>query len=539
MNSAHESLNVLVRRFGPGVLDDAEDLRSLLGDMMPGEDQAADRHVIVEAVDDGVVGRLRDLLGTGAEPRSAVERVADLMSQHRRTDVLSARWAVATIGSTLDLVPLDLLGEVTEARNRPPTQDSMGARPGGDRRAGNQPAGSPPVGGPPVGDRPAVQPGIETIVPPPRDSNEALPPTNFPPPATPPWQSVPPPEQSQPTPPWQSQPTPPWQPPPPQRRRPIWLLVGLPAVAVLAVAAIIWAVVASGGDDDPPVTDPPPVDLYDVAEVASRFDALGDNLLAGASECVRVAPADGEDESVRCDAGDFDIVLVTFESRSALEDSRSARTDGSGWMVTSSRDGNYAEQELVTGGSAVYWDATDAVQSAYVRADQSLDELKSWWTARDVTVVTPTTPPVPDTWEGLFTDPGFEQFARFYVEGSDADCSLVEELDEGDVEAVVCEYANDFVVGFYLAASVADMTVYRDFAMLDDGAGYGTAGSVVVDTYTIGDGETTQGSVITYLDKDTGNARVYWDQDSTFAYGFISSPRTDEEEAIEFWRNGP
>lgn len=112
MADVRRSLRTVVERFGPRVLDDADELRSLLDDMPEEDVSSTEINLLVDAVRFGAVARLQSLLEHGADPATAVASAGGFLAAQRgATNERSAVWACATLGYALDLVPeqLDLV----------------------------------------------------------------------------------------------------------------------------------------------------------------------------------------------------------------------------------------------------------------------------------------------------------------------------------------------------------------------------------------------------------------------------------------------
>lgn len=156
----HDSLRELVSVRGPGVVDEAEELRGALDDFLA-EDEATlgELNLLVDAVRLGALRRVLDVLAHGAAPQAAIREAGAALARDRGTDdPTRSCWALAVLCFALGKVDEPLVrmfrgdaGTVPAAT--PPT-------------APNGPV--PPVLGVGTVDRPrTVSPAAPSVTPPP------------------------------------------------------------------------------------------------------------------------------------------------------------------------------------------------------------------------------------------------------------------------------------------------------------------------------------------------------------------------------------
>lgn len=253
----HDSLRELVTVRGPGVVDEAEELRGALDDFLA-EDEATlgELNLLVDAVRLGALRRVLDVMDHGAEPEAAIREAGGALARDRGTDdPTRSCWALATLGFAL--------GKVDESMVRMFRGD-----------AGTMPAPHPPTG--PHGRAPEAAPSgpadFSTADRPPTRVISEETPTSSPP--------TPPPIGSQPTPPpppISVQPPAPTvevhAPPPlpkyvgpvppvvPEEKKPSragsFVLVVLVALLLGGLIAAGYILLRSDGDDDPTASDDP------------------------------------------------------------------------------------------------------------------------------------------------------------------------------------------------------------------------------------------------------------------------------------------
>lgn len=95
----HESLRDLVSMRGPGVVDEAEELRGALDDFLA-EDEATvgELNLLVDAVRLGALRRVLDVLEHGAHPPAAIQEAGAALARDRGTDdPTRSCWAIAAL----------------------------------------------------------------------------------------------------------------------------------------------------------------------------------------------------------------------------------------------------------------------------------------------------------------------------------------------------------------------------------------------------------------------------------------------------------
>ncbi|GAA3667891.1 hypothetical protein GCM10022237_29720 [Nocardioides ginsengisoli] len=106
----HRTLRELVGVHGPGWLEDADDLRGVLEDVVgEGDATPAELRLLVDTVRYGALPRLAGLLADHAAPAAAITAATDLLVTQTGADRDRARWAVATLGFARGLVPEELV----------------------------------------------------------------------------------------------------------------------------------------------------------------------------------------------------------------------------------------------------------------------------------------------------------------------------------------------------------------------------------------------------------------------------------------------
>lgn len=135
------ALDDLVRRFGPGVLDDADGLGPLLDDFVVDRHEQVRARVVVDAVRLRSWQRLRDLRAHGAAPDAALDSAAAHLVEIRGgTDPGSAREALAALAGAAGLL-VDPAASAAETQQpslaKPPATTE--APDGGTTRLGTPP----------------------------------------------------------------------------------------------------------------------------------------------------------------------------------------------------------------------------------------------------------------------------------------------------------------------------------------------------------------------------------------------------------------
>ncbi len=110
MSTLQGQLRALYLQYGDQLLADADGLRAVLDDYLDdGVATPGEVNMVVEAVRFGVAARLQSLLDAQADPRAAVNEVADVLARERGGGVGSARWSVAVVGYAVDRLPADIV----------------------------------------------------------------------------------------------------------------------------------------------------------------------------------------------------------------------------------------------------------------------------------------------------------------------------------------------------------------------------------------------------------------------------------------------
>ena len=373
-SSLHEAVKTLTQRFGTGIVSNADNFSAVLEDWAE-EGDAAQAALLVDAVRYGALEQLQRVMAVpGSDATAAVNQAAEhMVSRRGGTDPSSARWAVAVLGSALNLVP-----------------ESLVAAPAGGPPPPHPP--SPPPPPPHLGDLSNGQP--VTVPGGPLQGGG---------PWTPGGAMVPP--------------TPPYLGPGPsgyatKSRKTFWIVLGS-AVAVLAViGGVLAVVVAGGGDDDknpdpdntsktpptspsttqPPTPSEPERITTDVLTVAQHFSSLGN--LSNASSCRSEVLTTGYKEIVVCSYSDYDVRLAetadqaTLDAESApfqhpvVEPDLSSATTGPAGTFAQLIYNDTGDGDFPLGATELYWNSMATLMSAsVVNADQnpSANAMREWY----------------------------------------------------------------------------------------------------------------------------------------------------------------
>ncbi len=124
----HHAVRNIVDHVGVNVLDDADNFRGVLDDVL--DEHAADAgevNLLVDAVRFGAVAQLVRLLDTDADPRRALATVgAGLARLRGGADAGAASWACAVLGFAMGRVPEEVVREL--AARRPPPLEPAATR---------------------------------------------------------------------------------------------------------------------------------------------------------------------------------------------------------------------------------------------------------------------------------------------------------------------------------------------------------------------------------------------------------------------------
>jgi hypothetical protein len=529
--SVHEELRTLVNRYGNRVLDAADDLRATLDDFLEvGQATPGEINLLVDAVRLGAYQQLLSMLAHGADPRAAVEGAGARLAEDRGGEQRSASWACATLGYAVGRVPEAV---VLSYLAQQPSRGSVAA--------------PPPVPGQ-YGPNPA-QTASGTGVPPPQPPHAGQPPAYAPSAASAPTQA----------PGYAPAAAPsgagnPWEPPAPPAsgagsRRNVLIGAGA-AVAALAVVGVVAAVVLGGGDEpqgaDASTTTTPTqtVETFDPTfspeELTESYSALGEKVGEGADSCERSEPEDGQSELVRCTYSQLEVLFATYVDESALEDARSGieeEATAQTYEIDTAKEDDSGTWHRVSDPTLdetwMYWDSTDALQSAYVSdttddlPTRAADTFFDQRGAADATRVFPD-PVAP------FESAALWEMAQDYVgdqAGSRAvaDCEP-SKLYEGDLESISCT-DGDYTMFFYLKDSIESLDAERETV---------GEGSVSDTTWNWFRGKAasypTSGRLIKTVVDD--QAVVYWDDTAQLLTGYIYGPTKKMKPVVNYWADG-
>ncbi len=477
----HHQLHALGERLGTGVFDDSDSFRGALDDFLDeGAATSGEINLLVDTVRLGAYQRLVTMIDRGADPAAAVATAGELLARERGSaDLDGSRWACAVLGFATDRVPATEVDRYYNGTVRPTGQSE-----------GVAPTAVPP---PHVSPRP---PQPTAPVPPVARGFAA----QHPPAAVPPTARVAPTYGGQGT---GGGPIPPGYGTAPKKSR--WGLILAAVVVTLALIAggAWWAVAGRDQKADTPGPSPspsttPPTDEFGVDAVSARYAGLApamDNLLF---PCTPTTTAVGETEHLNCDASDgARLELVTFDSESSLADYREYVVDNSVGSVYESSDGQTYYSENPAGDRAepfVYWDDTDALQSARV-GGLALKELKADLVDIEAVVTTPTKPSN-DALRAII-DENLPTLNR---------CKRIENNDVGQSEYNLCRDGSLYIYYAHYT-DLSNLFEYRRFIDQTSDGFDGTTNDWQYDSTP----KVDEGKRIEWVDPDTGNAHLYWD----------------------------
>jgi len=302
---------------------------------------------------------------------------------------------------------------------------------------------------------------------------------------------------------------------------------------------------APAGADPPTATTPAPTGeafarTYTPQQLTESYSALGEKVGEGADACERSEPENGQSELVRCTYSQLEVLFVTYVAESALEDARSGIEEeaaAQAYGLDMAEEDDAGVWHLVSDPGLdetwMYWDSTDALQSAYVsdttddlpsRAAQAFFDQRG---ATDATRVFPD-PLAP------FESAALWEMAKDYV-GEHAGSSEVDGCDtskryEGDVESVTCT-DGDYTLYFHQKGSIESLETEReevsDDAVSDaswnwfrgEPASYPTSGHLVK----------------TVVDDQ---AVVYWDDTGQLLTAYVYGPDKRMIPVVDYWEDG-
>jgi hypothetical protein len=536
--SVHEDLRTLVTRYGERVLDVADDLRATLDDFLEeGQATPGEINLLVDAVRLGAHEQMLSMLTHGADPRAAVEGAGARLAEDRGGDQRSASWACATLGFAVGRVPEALVLAYRSQQPAPGTPPGPPAATSSPDYGINPPAAEGPV--PPLPPAPSSQ--SPTSAP-----QQVYGLTGAPAPTQGPGQPVHP---GQTVAPGYGQA---WQPPGGSgggggRKN---LLIGLGAAIAAAVVIAIIAVIATSGGDSPEADDDPtsptkPTDTavdptFSVDDLATTYGALGSTIDAGAESCERSEPEEDETEVVTCTYEQLEVVFTTYTDEAALDDTRSdieEEASAQSFDLDHAKTSDTGTFQMVSDTTLdvtwMYWDSTEALQSAYV--SDTIDDLPSraanaFFDQRgeaDATRVFPE-PVAP------FESPALWEMAEDYVgdqvDGSSVTGCQTSELYDGDVEAISC-VDDDYTLFFYLKEDMEALEAERELIATD------SVSDTTWNWFKDKDADyPTSGRLIKR--RTEGKAVVYWDESGSLITGYIYAPDSKLGPATDYWVNG-
>lgn len=348
-----QTVKTLVQRFGARIVSDADNFQATLADWVD-ESDTGRAGLLVDAVRTGALDQLqRSMSVAGSDPAVAVAQASQMLQRQRGgTDAGSAHWAVALLGAGLGIVPEHLIASGPPAGGPP-----------------QPPLPVPPHPGP--GQGPGPIPNTDETINIPQGGDTA--------------------------------PTPPLPLPIPSRSgisgKVVAIIAG--ALAVLVGATIALVVVLGGGDDDKdkPKADASPSEsaeperiTTDVTTVAKHFAALGN--LVSASNCRSEDLQEGFSERVVCSFAGFEVHLAEAIDAETLEIHRAEATkaDGTPLLTSTSSNDRASVTQVVyqangdapypDGGTRLYWDSSDSLQSGSVVVDSQktgAQDLRTWY----------------------------------------------------------------------------------------------------------------------------------------------------------------
>lgn len=513
---AHEQVEGLGRRRGPGVFEDHEELRDALGPLIDaGALSPGEASLLVDAVRVGALRSLVGALDAGADVTGAVDAAgAGLARERGSADRTGSAWACAVLGYAVGRVG---------------GQDVRAAL---DRRSAERPADQQPSWDQPSWDQPAAAPA----------SYEQ-------PTYGRPWEPVAPVVPARQT---------------ARKRRTAVALASVGALVVVlgATAAGILLLRDGDGGDETDTTggttttsgEVDPDAALTVEAVAERYAPLGADLADLLDECEAGEPAPAQDEEVVCtltDAGDEEVVgartvtLTTYSSGSGLEDARDALvTHGIGTRWSEQDEGVFwSVRDDGTKDVAVYWEAADDLQVGVLRdaarGSRTVDEADLALEALHATFV--------DTGSALDLPTGVEHpDLQAFAQATDRPevpnllgcAERIQNLDPDELEENVCR-ATDAGMNIYFVRSVDQraLTAFRSARVQNAQADPENGGQ---DVWHYGATPTiTEGPMVWYTATNASGgtgAYLYWEETECLCYGFAVRQDGDLERLRAWWR---
>jgi hypothetical protein len=279
---------------------------------------------------------------------------------------------------------------------------------------------------------------------------------------------------------------------------------------------------------------------FSPTELTESYSALGEDVGEGADRCERSEPEDGQSELVRCTYSQLEVLFATYVDEPALDDARSGIEDeaeAQTYEIDAANAQDAGTWHLVSDPTLnetwMYWDSTEALQSAYV--SDTTDDLPSRAAptffdqrgASDATRVFPE-PLAP------FESAALWEMAQDYI-GDQADSAAVADcktsrLYEGDVEGVTCT-DGDYTLFFYQKDSADSLDAERERvgedAVSDTTWNWfrGRAASYPV-----------SGRLISTRVK--GRAVVYWDDTGQLLTAYVYGPDQRLKPVMDYWGDG-
>jgi hypothetical protein len=319
-------------------------------------------------------------------------------------------------------------------------------------------------------------------------------------------------------------------------------------VAAAVVVGVV-AAVASGDEGDreqsATTTTPTPSQerfdpTFSADDLATGYSALGTKVDSGADECERAEPEDGQVELVRCTYSQLEVVYTTYVDEAALEEARSGIAEEASsqtYELDSEKDNDAGHFRLASDPALdetwMYWDSTDALQSAYVsdttsdlpsRAAQTFFDQRG---QADATRLFPE-PVAP------FESPALWEMAQDYVgdqvKGSSVTDCQPSKLYAGDVEGIKCD-DGDYTLFFYVRQSPASLEEERENVSKD-------AQSDTTWNWFKGEEASYPSSGRLIKTKTDGQAVVYWDDTGLLVTGYIYGPTDRMRPVVDYWSDG-
>ena len=463
----HERLRELKTKAGPAVFRDPDDFASALADVMA-EDEATDGEIslLVSAVRSEAVARLETMIDNHADPVRAVGDAADLLAQKQGTSVEGSRWAVASIGYALSKVDDTVVRRFPSpwrTTGETPTEEDYDKTRGADELAKTRSKEEL------AKTRKKDEDGTREV----ENNGDTIPAL--------------------------------------RRKWPkVLLVMGGSLVGLFIILAIVGALFNLGSGDS-----------TELADVAERYAALGSDITDGANACKAMDASLGQAERLDCTIAGGKLVLTSFESSSSFMDAREETVNfDTGNRYSEQDSGVFFSQTLESGKDFLYWDSTEANQSArYVAGDNSkdvdeVDELGKQFARVDSKITFPTS--VED-----------DDLKAFIEEFGVQNCERRQTTDPAELEESECTEAGLDVVAVR-SESTTELEKYRQTQVEAGGASV---------PWTYADGP-TEGQKVSWIDPDDNLARIYWDDESCVCY-LVAISDTNDADALQKWWESP